>query len=117
MMALNFVDEGHERMLRARTKDCTVRMGDVSALYPQGSVVYITVGAKGEPKHRLYTAYLDKVRIKTMGTLTKKDLEHQNPEIKTKEHLLEDFERIYKRVLQPEDVVTVIYFTEILEDE
>ena len=70
MMALNFVDEGHERMLRARTKDCTVRMGDVSALYPQGSVVYITVGAKGEPKHRLYTAYLEKVRSMTMVTLT-----------------------------------------------
>ena len=39
MMALNFVDEGHERMHRARTKDCTVRVGDVSGLYPQGTVV------------------------------------------------------------------------------
>ena len=116
MMALNFVDPKHKRMLMERTKNCTVRLGDISNLYPQGSIVYITVGGKGEPKHKLYTAYLDKVLIKTMGTLTAKDLEHQNPEITSREQLIEDFERIYKRRMQPEDVVTVIYFTEVHGD-
>ena len=79
-------------------------------------MVWITVGKKGEPKHKLYSAYLDKVRVKTMGTLTSNDLGHQNPEINSREELIADFERIYKRRILPEDTVTVIYFTEVHED-
>ena len=69
MMALNFQAAKHKKMIMERTKNCTVRLGDVSKLYPEGSIVWITSGKKGEPKHRIYTAYLDKVRVKTMGTL------------------------------------------------
>ena len=79
MMALNFQAAKHKKMIMERTKNCTVRLGDVSKLYPEGSIVWITSGKKGEPKHRIYTAYLDKVRVKTMGTLTSADLGHQNP--------------------------------------
>ena len=70
MMALNFQAAKHKKMLMERTKNCTVRLGDVSKLYPEGSVVWITTGKKGEPKHKLYSAYLDKVRVKTMGNVT-----------------------------------------------
>jgi len=116
MMALNFQASKHKKMLMERIKTCTVRLGDVSNLYPEGAVVWITVGKKGEPKHKLYSAYLDKVRVKTMGTLTSNDLGHQNPEINSREELIADFERIYKRRILPEDTVTVIYFTEVHED-
>lgn len=116
MMALNFQAAKHKKMLMERTKNCTVRLGDVTQLYPEGSVVWITTGKKGEPKHRLYSAYLDKVRVKTMGTLTSNDLGHQNPEINSKEELVADFEKIYKRRILMEDTVTVIYFTEVHED-
>lgn len=116
MMALNFQASKHKKMLMERTKTCTVRLGDVSNLYPEGAVVWITVGKKGESKHKLYPAYLDKVRVKTMGTLTSNDLGHQNPEINSREELIADFERIYKRRILPEDTVTVIYFTEVHED-
>ena len=70
MMALNFQAAKHKKMLMERTKNCTVRLGDVSAEFPENSIVWITTGKKGEPKHKLYTAFLDKVRVKTMGTLT-----------------------------------------------
>ena len=79
MMALNFQAAKHKKMIMERTKNCTVRLGDVSKLYPEGSIVWITSGKKGEPKHRIYTAYLDKVRVKTMGTLTSADLGHRTP--------------------------------------
>ena len=71
-------------------------------------------GGEGEQKQKLYTAFLDKVRVKTMGTLTSKDLDNQNPEITTREDLIADFEKIYKRRILMEDTVTVIYFTEVI---
>ena len=49
-----------------------------------------------------------------MGTLTSKDLDSQNPEIGSKEELIADFEKIYKRRILMEDTVTVIYFTEVI---
>jgi len=116
MMALNFQAPKHKKMLMERTKNCTVRLGDRRQQYPESSIVWITVGKKGEPKHKLYTAFLDKVRVKTMGTLTSTDLGHQNPNINSREELIKDFENIYNRRILPEDTVTVIYFTEVHED-
>lgn len=116
MMALNFQAAKHKKMLMERTKNCTVRIGDISGQFPENSIVWITTGALGEPKHKLYTAFLDKVRVKTMGTLTSRDLGHQNPEINSREELIADFERIYKRRILMEDTVTVIYFSEVHED-
>jgi len=116
MMALNFQAAKHKKMLMERTKNCTVRLGDISGQYPENSVVWITTGRRGEPKHKLYPAFLDKVRVKTMGSLTSTDIGHQNPEINSVEELVADFEKIYNRRILLEDTVTVIYFTEIHED-
>ena len=116
MMALNFQAAKHKKMLMERTKNCTVRLGDVSRAFPENSIVWITTGKKGEPKHKLYTAFIDKVRVKTMGSLTSADLGHQNPEINSVAELIADFEKIYKRRILPEDVVTAIYFSEVHED-
>lgn len=116
MMALNFQAAKHKKMLMERTKNCTVRLGDVSKQYPESSIVWITTGKKGEPKHKLYPAFLDKVRVKTMGSLTSADLDHQNPEITSTDELRADFEKIYQRRILMEDTVTVIYFTEVHED-
>ena len=116
MMALNFQAAKHKKMLMERTKNCTVRLGDVSKEFPENSIVWITTGKKGEPKHKLYTAFLDKVRVKTMETLTSADLDHQNPELNSVDELIADFEKIYKRRVLPEDTVTVIYFSEVHDD-
>ena len=115
MMALNFQAEKHAKMLADRTKRCTVRLGDVSKQFPENSIVWITVGNKFSPKKRLYTAFLDKVRVKTMANLTSEDLGVQNPEINTREALIADFEQIYKKRITMEDTVTVIYFTEVMD--
>ncbi|ORT99962.1 hypothetical protein D081_1543 [Anaerovibrio sp. JC8] len=115
MMSLNFQAEKHAKMLEARTKRCTVRLGDVSDQFPENSIVWITVGKKFTPKKKLYSAFLDKVRVKTMANLTSEDLGQQNPEINSREELVADFEQIYQKRITMDDTVTVIYFTEVLD--
>ena len=115
MLALNFQSEKHEELLLARQKNCTVRLGDVSNHYPENSIVWITTGVKFEPKRKLFTAFIDRTQVKTMADLTSNDLGHQNPDIKTRDELIADFERIYKKRITLEDTVTVIYFSEVNE--
>ena len=83
MMSLNFQAPKHEKLLMARKKNCTVRLGDVRKQYPESSIVWITTGKKYEVKKKLYTAFID-------------------------------FEEIYKRRITMDDIVTVIYFSEVL---
>ena len=84
MMSLNFQAEKHAKLLEARKKTCTVRLGDVSSQFPENSICWITVG-------------------------------HQNPDINSRAELIADFERIYNRRINMDDVVTVIDFTEVVE--
>jgi hypothetical protein len=113
MFALNFQSPHHEDLLIARTKNCTIRLGDVRDVYPENSVVWITVGKKLCPKRKLYSAIIDKVYIKHFSQLTPDDLAHQNPEIATVEELISFFEKIYEKSITMDDSVTVIYFSEI----
>ena len=93
MMALNFQAPKHKKMLMERTKNCTVRLGDESDKFPEDSIVWITSGVRGEPKHKLYTAFIDKVRVKTMGTLTSADLGHHRRQIQRDDPLFRQGKR------------------------
>jgi hypothetical protein len=115
MFALNFQSPIHEELLLTRQKNVTIRLGDVRDTYPENSVVAITVGKKFTPKRKLYTAMIDKVLIKRFAELTRHDLDHQNPELKSVEELITFFEKIYEQSLDMDDIVSVIFFTEIAE--
>lgn len=115
MFALNFQAPIHEELLTARKKRCTIRLGDIRDSYPEDSIVWITVGKKMSPKKKLYQAVIDKTILKTFGELNDNDLDHQNPEIKTIEELATFFEKIYEKDFTMDDMVTVIYFSEVLE--
>nr|WP_092071904.1 ASCH domain-containing protein [Dendrosporobacter quercicolus]NSL49447.1 RNA-binding protein [Dendrosporobacter quercicolus DSM 1736]SDM31088.1 hypothetical protein SAMN04488502_103226 [Dendrosporobacter quercicolus] len=115
MFALNFQSHNHEKLLIARQKNCTVRLGDVRDKYHDNSIVWITVGKKFEQKRKLYPAIIDRILIKKIVDLTTQDLDHQNPEIKTIEELIAFFEQIYQKTITLEDTVSVIYFSEIIE--
>lgn len=115
MFALNFVSENHEQMLIARTKNCTVRLGDLTTNYPENSIVWVTYGKKFAPKRKLYTAIIDKVYVKHFYQLTAEDLMHQNPDIKSPEDLIAFFQVLYNKTITLNDKVSVIYFSEILE--
>ena len=113
MLALNFQSELHEKLLIERKKNYTVRLEDISQIYLENSVVWITVGKKYAPKRKLYTAFLDRVKVKKISELTKDDLAHQNPDIKSVDELIALFEQIYQKTITEDDLVTVIGFSEI----
>ena len=115
MFALNFQSPNHEKLLIARTKNCTVRLGDIRDSYPESSIVTITFGKKFSPKRKLYTAVVDKVCIKKLSQLNHDELDHQNPEIKSLDELIIYFQKIEDRIITLDDTITVIYFTEIME--
>lgn len=114
MFALNFQSPHHEQLLIERQKNVTIRLGDIRDTYPVGSIVWITVGKKFSPKRKLYSAIIDKVNIKKFSELTRNDLDHQNPEIKSVAELITFFEKIYETTIDMDDTVTAIYFSEIL---
>lgn len=116
MLALNFQSELHEKLLIERKKNYTVRLDDISNIYLENSVVWITVGKKYAPKRKLYTAFLDRVKVKKISELTKDDLAHQNPDIKSVQELIALFEQIYQKTITEDDLVTVIGFSEITGD-
>ncbi len=116
MLALNFQSELHEKLLIERKKNYTVRLDDISNIYLENSIVWITVGKKYAPKRKLYTAFLDRVKVKKIAELTKDDLAHQNPDIKSVGELIALFEQIYQKTITEDDLVTVIGFSEITGD-
>ncbi len=115
MFALNFESPYHEPLLLSRTKNCTIRLGDISDSYPKGSIVWITYGERFAAKKKLYPAILDKVSVKKFSQLNTGDLDHQNPDIKSVDELIAFFEKMYNRSITPNDIVTAIYFSEIIE--
>lgn len=115
MFALNFQWPQNEELLMQRRKDCTVRLGDIRDIYPENSVVWITFGPKYGQKRKLFTAMIDTVYTKEFQSLTMNDLRHQSPDITTVEELREYFQNKYKQMILPDDIVTVIYFSEIVD--
>ncbi len=116
MFALNFQSPNHKPLLITRKKNCTIRLGDIRDSFPENSLVWITFGKKFEPKLKLYPAVIDKVAVKTFAELTTGDLEHQNPAIKSLDELRHFLEETYHKVVSPDDIVTVIYFSEVFEE-
>jgi hypothetical protein len=117
MMALNFISPHNEKLLLARQKSATIRLGDIRDQYPEGSIVWVTFGSRYGPKRRIFKAFIDRAIAKQFTDLTTPELTHQNPEIKTVEELIINFEEIYERKsIYIEDTVTVIHFSEIIEE-
>lgn len=116
MFALNFLSPHNEKLLMNRQKNVTIRLGDIKEIYPENSIVWITVGKKTNNKRKLYPAIIDKAIVKKFSELTTQDLSQQNPNIKTVDELISFFEIIYERTIHIEDMVTVIYFSEIINE-
>lgn len=115
MFALNFQWPHNEELLLSREKNCTVRPGDIRDIYPENSVVWITFGPKYGTKKKLYPAMVDTVYTKQFYALTLNDVRHQSPDISSVEELRTYFESKYEHPVKPDDIVTVIYFSEIVE--
>jgi len=113
MFVLNFISPQNETLLLKRQKTVTIRPGDIRGTYKENSVVWITFGRKYEPKRKLYLAMIDRTLCKKFSEITKDDLAHQDPEMKTVEELIALFEHLYEKKLTMDDTVTIIHFSEL----
>ena len=115
MFALNFYSELYEDQLRRGRKTATIRVGDKSSKYLEGALVWVTVGQRFGRRQKLFTAIIDRVEVKIAADLSPRDIQRENPELRTREEVFELLSRIYGRPVAPDDTVTVIYFSPVSE--
>ena len=113
MYALNFYSPVVADQLRSRRKTATIRLGDKSKKYKKGMVVQVLVGARYGPRDRVFDAVIDKVEVKRLAELSPKEIEHDIPEVRRPEELATFLGQLYNRHIGPDEIVTLIRFSEI----
>jgi hypothetical protein len=113
MFALNFYSPIVADQLRSRRKTATIRLGDKSAKYKKGMIVAVLAGSRYSPREKIFDAVIDKVEVKTLGELSPREIEHDNPEIRRPEEMATFLGQLYNRDVTADDTVTVIRFSEI----
>jgi hypothetical protein len=78
-------------------------------------VVWITVGPRFGRRQKMFSAILDRVEVKCIGELSPRDIERENPELRTHDEVIGLITRIYGEFITPAHLVTVIYFSRIDE--
>ena len=112
---LNFYSAVFVDQLKRGRKTATIRLGDKSNKYERGQVVWITVGFRHSPREKIFTAVIDDVEVRKAGDLSRRDIEHDNPEFRRLEEEIRFLEQIYSREVKASDLVTVIRFSQIVE--
>lgn len=115
MFALNFYSDLYEEVLRTGRKTVTIRLGDKTEKYSNGQIVWVTLGPRFGRRQKLYSAILDRVETKQISELSPRDIERENPEIRTQDEVISLLSRIYGEFVTPAHLVTVIYFSRVDE--
>ena len=115
LFVLNFFSPAFIDQLKRGRKTATIRLGDKSRKYQRGQIVWITVGYQHSPREKIFTAVIDDVEVKRLDELSRRDIEHDNPEFRRLEETTRFLEQIYSRPVSEDDVVTVIRFSQIVE--
>lgn len=115
MRALNIYSSNYHSHLLCRKKTCTIRLGDKTAKYGESDIVWVTAGNRYSPRKKVFTGILDAVQLKTVRELTPEDLRGESPDIRSHQDIINYLSEIYSRTVSEEDLVTVIYFSEIIE--
>jgi hypothetical protein len=113
MYALNFYSPIFADQLRSHRKTGTIRLGDKSDKYSQGMIVQILCGSRYSPREYIFDAVIDKVEVKSLGELSPREIEHDNPEIRRTEDMATFLSQLYNRDVDADSLVTVIRFSEI----
>jgi len=114
MYALNFYSPLVADQLRTGRKSATIRLGDKSGKYKKGMIVQVLCGSRYSPRERIFDAVIDKVEVKTLGELSPREIEHDNPEIRRTDEMATFLGQLYNREISHDDQVTVIRFSQIL---
>ncbi len=115
MFALNFYSELYDELLMTNRKTATIRLGDKGDKYGTGQIVWVTVGPRFGRRRKLFTAILDRVEVKQIAELSPRDVERENPELRSQDDVIALLTRIYGEFITPAHLVTVIYFSRVDE--
>ncbi len=115
MQVLNFYSTIFADELKRGRKTATIRLGDKSGKYRKNQLVLVTIGYQYSPRERIFEAVIDQVEVMKLADLSPRDIKHDNPEFRRHEELINFLEQIYGRAVSPEDTVTVVRFSQILE--
>ena len=115
MQVLNFYSTIFADQLKRGRKTATIRLGDKSHKYQKNQLVLVTIGYQHSPREKIFEAVIDQVEVKRIKDLTPRDIEHDNPEFRRLDDTVNFLEQIYSRPIDPDDVVTVIRFSQIVE--
>jgi hypothetical protein len=111
--ALNFYSPMVAEQLRTGRKSATIRLGDKSSKYKKGMIVAVLCGNRYSARERVFDAVIDKVEVKTLGELSPREIEHDNPEIRRADDFAKFLGQLYNREVSEDDTVTVIRFSPI----
>lgn len=115
LYALNFYSELYDDLLLNSRKTATIRLGDKGDKYTQGQIVWVTVGPRFGRRQKLFSAIIDRVEVKPIGDLSPRDVERENPELRTNDEVIALLSRIYGEFVTPAHLCTVIYFSRVDE--
>ncbi|HLM09519.1 MAG TPA: ASCH domain-containing protein [Thermoleophilaceae bacterium] len=113
MFVLNFYSPVFIDQLRRGRKTATIRLGDKGKKYRKGEVVLVTVGFQHSPREKIFEAVIDSVEVKQVQDLSRRDIEHDNPEFRRIDEMVHFLEQIYGRKVEMDDTVTVVRFSQI----
>jgi hypothetical protein len=65
---------------------------------------------------RIFEAVIDQAEVMQLADLSPRDIKHDNPEFRRHEELINFLERIYHRPVSARDTVTVVRFSQILDN-
>jgi hypothetical protein len=114
MYALNFYTPMVAEQLRSQRKTATIRLGNKSGKYKKGMVVQVLVGVRFGAREKIFDAVIDKIEVKTLGELSPREIEHDNPEIRRTEDMATFLSQLYNRDVTLDDTVTLIRFSQIV---
>ena len=115
MQVLNFYSTIFADQLKRGRKTATIRLGDKSHKYRKNQAVMVTIGYQHSPREKIFDAVIDQVEVMPLKDLSPRDIEHDNPEFRRHEELIHFLEQIYGRPVSPDDTVTVVRFSQIVD--
>jgi hypothetical protein len=116
VQVLNFYSTIFADELKRGRKTATIRLGDKSGKYRKNQLVLVTIGYQHSPRERIFEAVIDQVEVMCLADLSPRDIKHDNPEFRRHDELINFLEQIYGREVSTQDTVTVVRFSQILEN-
>jgi hypothetical protein len=90
VQVLNFYSTVFADQMKRGRKTATIRLGDKRHKYRKNQVVLVTVGYQYSPREKLFHAVIDNVEVKRVKDLSPRDIEHDNPEFRRTEQIVEN---------------------------